>query len=204
MYKHVIWDFDGTLFDTYPVMGRIFKEVLEEEGISESLDEIVNKMKVSMSHAVQHYEQKYQIDHRFIEKYQKQRKDSETNLSRPFEGIEEICRYIHASSGKNYLYTHRGESAIQLLKMYGLYDYFSDFITSQQGFERKPSPEAITYLINKHSIILTEAIMIGDRDLDILAAKNAGIHACLFTDRDEKNSNSDFMISNIQQLFSIV
>ncbi|MGO4501163.1 HAD-IA family hydrolase [Paenibacillus sp. 2RAB27] len=204
MYKHVIWDFDGTLFDTYPVMGRIFKEVLEEEGISESVDEIVKHMKISMSHAIEHYEKKYQIDRIFIEKYHKQRNETETNLSRPFEGIEEFCKYIHTTNRKNYLYTHRGESAIQLLKMHGLFDYFSDFITSQQGFERKPSPEAITYLINRHSIIHAEAIMIGDRDLDILAAKNAGIHACFFTNRDEKNINSDFMISNIQQLYSIV
>ncbi|NOV01502.1 HAD-IA family hydrolase [Paenibacillus planticolens] len=204
MYKHVIWDFDGTLFDTYPVMGRIFKEVLEEEGIVESLDEIVKHMKVSMTHALQYYEKKYQVDYVFIEKYHKQRNATETNLSRPFEGIEEIVKYIHTSNRKNYLYTHRGESAIQLLKMYGLFDYFSDFITSQQGFERKPSPEAITYLIDKHRIIHTEVIMIGDRDLDILAAKNAGINACFFADRDEKNSNSDFTITNIQQLYSIV
>ncbi|CAH1222871.1 Fructose-1-phosphate phosphatase YqaB [Paenibacillus allorhizoplanae] len=204
MYKHIIWDFDGTLFDTYPVMGRIFKGVLEEEGIAEPLDEIVKHMKVSMSHALQYYEEKYQIDQKCIGKYHKQRNDTEINISRPFEGIEEICKYIHVSNRKNYLYTHRGESAIQLLKMYGLYDYFTDFITSQQGFERKPSPEAITYLIEKHRIIDTEAIMIGDRDLDILAAKNAGIDACLFTDRNEKHSSSDFMINKIQQLYSII
>jgi len=47
LYKHIIWDFDGTLFDTYPVMGSIFKKMLEEERIVESLDEILKHMKES-------------------------------------------------------------------------------------------------------------------------------------------------------------
>lgn len=72
------------------------------------------------------------------------------------------------------------------MEIYGLYGYFSDFITSQQGFERKPSPDAINYLINKYDMIHSETIMIGDRDLDLLAAKNAGISACYFTDENEK------------------
>ena len=31
-YRHIIWDFDGTLFDTYPVMARAFTETMNEAG----------------------------------------------------------------------------------------------------------------------------------------------------------------------------
>jgi len=204
LYKHIIWDFDGTLFDTYPVMGGIFKNTLEEEGFEESLDEILKYMKVSMSHAIQHYEKKYHIDSAFIAKYNKQRKEMEFSLSKPYTGIEELCRYIHTSGRKNYLYTHRGESSIKLLKKFDLYDYFTDFITLEHGFERKPSPNAINHLIDKHNIIHDEAIMIGDRDLDILAAKNAGIHGCFFTDGCEKSNVANFTINNFEELHSII
>ncbi|MCL6459899.1 MAG: HAD-IA family hydrolase [Gorillibacterium sp.] len=204
MYKHIIWDFDGTLFDTYPAMGTVFKTMLEEDGIVESLDEILKHMKVSMSYALQHYEEKYHLNQPFIEEYNKRRKDMEIHSSKPFAGIEEICRYIHTSDKSNYLYTHRGESAIKFLRNYGMYDYFSDFITSQHGFERKPSPNAIQYLIDKYHIVHNEAIMIGDRDLDILSAKNAGIHACFFTADGDNNQIADFTINNFQQLYSII
>jgi HAD superfamily hydrolase (TIGR01549 family) len=204
LYKHIIWDFDGTLFDTYPVMGSIFKKMLEEEGIEESLDIILKHMKVSMSHVLQYCEKKYHINNTFIEKYEKQRTDIEIALCKPYKGIKEICKYIHTSGKKNYLYTHRGESAIVLLKNYDLYDYFSYFITSENGFERKPSPKAINHIIDKYNIIHNEAIMIGDRDLDILSAKNAGIHGCFFTDADEKSSIADFTINNFEQLYSII
>jgi HAD superfamily hydrolase (TIGR01549 family) len=204
LYKHIIWDFDGTLFDTYPVMGSVFKKMLQEKGIEESLDEILKHMKISMSHALHHYEKKYQINNTFIEKYQKQRKDIEISLCKPYRGIEEICKYIHTSGKKNYLYTHRGKSSIILLKNHDLYDYFSDFITSEHGFERKPSPNAINHIVYKYNIIHNEAIMIGDMDIDILSAKNAGIHGCFLTDHNEKSSIADFTINNLDQLYSII
>jgi HAD superfamily hydrolase (TIGR01549 family) len=204
LYKHIIWDFDGTLFDTYPVMGNIFKNMLEAEGIVESLDEILGHMKVSMSYALQHYERKYNISNTFKDKYNEQRNKMEIYLSKPYTGSQEACRYIHTSGKNNYLYTHRGESAIKFLKSYGMYDYFTDFITSQHGFERKPSPNAINYLVGKYNIIHNEAIMIGDRELDILSAKNAGIHGCYFTDSSEKSNIADFTINSFQQLYSII
>ncbi|WP_042457269.1 HAD-IA family hydrolase [Neobacillus dielmonensis] len=204
MYKHIIWDFDGTLFDTYPVMAKVFKEGLKEQGIEEPLEEIVKQMKVSASSALRYYEKKYHIDEDFITVYQKRKKEAELELSKPFAGIKEICNYIHSTNRYNYLLTHRGESSITLLKKFDLYKHFFDFITSKQGFERKPSPDAIHYLINKYHMIHSESIMIGDRDLDLLSGKNAGISACYFTEGNEENQYADYTINNFLELFSII
>ncbi|GKX29650.1 phosphoglycolate phosphatase [Vallitalea longa] len=204
MYKHIIWDFDGTLFDTYPVMAKAFKKELEQEGIEESMDEILRYMKVSISHTIQHYKEIYDIDDEFIQRYTKQRRITEMELCKPFDGIEEICRYINTTDRNNYLYTHRGESALKFLEKYHMYEYFTDFITSQNGFLRKPSPDAINYLIDKYDIMHDEAIMIGDRDLDILSAKNAGIHTCFLTDGDGTDSIADYTVNNIEKLYSII
>lgn len=204
MYKHIIWDFDGTLFDSYPAMGSAFKSLLEEQGIDEPLDEILKYMKVSMAHAIRHYEEKYHISSDFIDRYGKKRKEIEISICRPFSGIEELCKYIHTSGKNNYLYTHRGESSIIFLKKYGLYGYFTDFITSQNDFERKPSPDAINYLVNKYKMLHGEALMVGDRDLDILSAKNAGIHSCYFNDEGEKSNIADYTINKFEELYSII
>lgn len=204
VYEHIIWDFDGTLFDSYPVMGGAFQKVLKEEGIEEALEEIIKHMKVSMSCALEHYKIKYHINEEFIEKYKLRRKEMEKDLCRPYSEITEICRHIHTSGRFNYLYTHRGESAVEFLKQYGLYDYFSDFVTSEHGFERKPSPDAINHLINKHHMAHEHTIMIGDRDLDILSGKNAGIHTCFFSESGEPSNIADFTINNLEQLYSII
>lgn len=204
MFKHIIWDFDGTLFDTYSVMAKIFKDLLEKENIEEPIEEIVKKMQVSMAFTLNYYKKKYNISNDFINEYQTQRKIKELTLTKPFAEIENICDYIHSTNRKNYLYTHRGESSVTLLKSHGLYDYFTDFITLEQGFERKPSPDALNYLIDKYSIQHEEAIMIGDRELDLLAAKNAGIGACYFNENGEENDNSDYVIDNFKELYAIL
>ncbi|WRP07216.1 HAD-IA family hydrolase [Rossellomorea aquimaris] len=204
MYKHIIWDFDGTLFDTYPVMAGSFKDTLERQGIEEPLEEITKHMKVSMTYAFNHYGEKYGIGDEFITAYDSRRKEVEFDLSKPFEGIEELCKYIHSTGRRNYLYTHRGESSIKMLESYGLTGYFTDFITSQHGFERKPSPNAIQHLIRTHHIDHTEAIMIGDRDLDLLSGKNAGISACYFTDNVEENPHADYVVTSVEELYSII
>ncbi len=204
MYKHIIWDFDGTLFDTYPVMAKIFQELLQERGIEEPVENIVKQLKVSMSAALNYFGKKYQIDEEFKASYQARRKEVEADSSKPFAGIAEVCKYIHSTDRKNYLYTHRGESSIMLLEKFGLDGYFSDFITSQNGFERKPSPAAIQYLIEKHGIVSAEAIMIGDRDLDLIAAKKAGIDACFFDELGAASDHSDHAIKDFQQLYAIV
>jgi HAD superfamily hydrolase (TIGR01549 family) len=204
MYKHIIWDFDGTLFDTYPVMAGTFKETLEKDGIDEPLEEIMKQMKVSITSALNHYGEKYGIGKEFITAYDARRKEVEFDLSKPFEGIAEICKYIHETGRKNYLYTHRGESSIKMLENYGLARYFSDFITSQHGFERKPSPDAIQHLIRTHGIDHAEAIMVGDRDLDLESGKNAGISSCFYTDERVENPQADYVVTNVEELYKII
>lgn len=204
MIKHVIWDFDGTLFDTYPVMAKIFKDLLEKEGIEEPFDEIMRHMQVSLSAAVTYYEKKYAVSNDFINEFKILQKTKGIESAKPFNDIEDICKYIHSTNRKNYLYTHRGASAITLLKNYDLDKYFSDFITFDQGFERKPNADALNYLIKEHAMQPGEALMIGDREIDLLAAKNAGISACYFNEKKQGNEHADYVIDNFKQLYPII
>lgn len=204
MYKHIVWDFDGTLFDSYPVMGLAFQKALEEERIRESLDVIMQHMKVTMQHAIEIYKAKYQLKDTFFERANKIYLEMGVEQYKPYPGVEAICKDISEAGKFNYLYTHRGESAIHILKFYKLYDYFKDCILSTHGFERKPSPDALNHLVEKYQMNRKEAIMIGDRDLDILAGKNAGMSSCYFDVTGKVSQISDYSISEFKQLYDIV
>lgn len=203
MYKHIIWDFDGTLFDTYPVMAGVLKDMLEEIGIHEPQEAILGNMKVSITYAMQVYSEKHHITASFLQDVKKRSREAELKQCKPYQGIEEVCRSISSSGRHNYLYTHRGETALHFLKKYGLYDYFTDFITSQQGFPRKPNPEALQYLIGKYDMKREEALMIGDRELDMKAAVNAGIHTCFFKET-EFSVSADHTIVSFDELYHIL
>jgi HAD superfamily hydrolase (TIGR01549 family) len=85
---------------------------------------------------------------------------------------------------QNIIYTHKGRSTIEILKKIEIASYFYDVITKENGFKRKPDPEGILYILNKYNIEKEEAIYIGDRPLDLLCAKNAGIKSILYSPKD--------------------
>lgn len=205
MYKHIIWDFDGTLFDSYPAMTQAFKKALEEEGIYETSEKIMSLMKVSMSHLIEYYKMNCKMNDDLLSRFSVFRKPLELELMKPFSNIENVCRTIYLEGGKNYLYTHRGKSSIEFLKKYGMYQYFEGFITKENNFKRKPDPEALLYLIKEYAINPKEAVMIGDRDIDLLAAKNAGIATCHFNyDQLREYEYSDFTINDYSQFFETI
>ena len=200
-FNHVIWDYDGTIFDTYPVMAAAFSTILGEYGFIEPTDTVVSHMKVSMRHTIEYYKACYGLDDVFLERF-------DTLIGQtaaiPFDGVLGLCRDIKKCGGTNYLFTHRGESAVRYFEKYGLITDFEELITSKQGFQNKPSPDAILYLMDKHSFLSGDAIMIGDRDIDILAAQNAGIHNCYFTDRGGSSAIAEFNIDNFSELYNIL
>lgn len=204
MFKHIIWDFDGTLFDSYPVMAGLFKTQLLTIGFDEPIEAIMTQMQVSMSHALDFYKDKYAITEEFIASYNKLRHSEEPKHCLPFPAILKLCREVTSNGKFNYLYTHRDFSAKVMLEKYGLISDFTDFITCEDGFERKPSPNAILHLVSKYNMNPEETLMIGDRELDILAAKNAGIRACFYNKNGVECIHADIHIQDFEELFLII
>lgn len=204
MYQEIVWDFDGTLFDTYPVIARVLYAALAGRGIHESVGSIQTNLQVSYAHAFALYREKYGIDEVFWAQNRAHSRHIEFEQCAPFDGVPALCRAIVAAGKRNYLYTHRGRSAIAMLKAHGLSPYFTDCITSEDGFEKKPSPQALTHLIRHHRLEPEHVLMIGDRELDVLAAKNAGAHGCLMTGQPAASTCADYKIRGVSELYTIL
>lgn len=203
-YKHIIWDFDGTLFDTYPAMAEAFSRMLSEYGINEPAKAIKSYMKISAGYAKRHYKKLYSLEDGFFERYAILQRKYEIENAKPFDGVVELCHNICKCGGRNYLFTHRGESAQYFIDKFELTEYFTELVTSKYNFPRKPSPEAIQYLISKYGISQKEALMIGDRDLDILSAKNAGIRSCYIMDGEKPLETADVNVDCTTDLFRVL
>ena len=59
-------------------------------------------------------------------------------------------------------------------------DLFSEIISHDDGYPRKPDPSAFLTLIDRHHLSRDETLAVGDRDLDILAAHAAGVSAAQY------------------------
>lgn len=177
-YKNWVWDLDGTLFDTYPNMTLAFSQALQSLGFEASYLEIHQQLKVSLSHAVNFYSQKFTLPSNFIDVFRSFEKEGSVE---PFEWVESCLREVVQKGGKNFIWTHRDALTFEYLKTHQWMHYFSDVITSDMGFERKPSGDAMRYLLETHRLNKEETLMIGDRELDILGALDAGVEGVLYS-----------------------
>ncbi|WP_054726514.1 HAD-IA family hydrolase [Paucilactobacillus hokkaidonensis] len=121
-----------------------------------------------------------------------------------FEGVRNALQQVVQNGGQNYLLTHRNNSAMEFITQDGIKSLFTDFITAEQPFPRKPNPTSLNYLIDKHKVDRETAVMVGDRNLDIDAGHNAGIAGILFDPDDliEVTSNPEIKIHSITEILN--
>lgn len=198
MYEWFLWDFDGTLFDSYPLVVRAMQDSLAVFGESDSYDNILRALKKTMGYAVRHYTALTGHPELGAEFYRREQEAMQQN--KPFPEAETLCRKIQASGCHNLLYTHRDKLALTMLSRCEMLPLFDGFVTSEDGFPGKPAPDGIQYLLNKYHIPPEAAIMIGDRPIDAQAGINAGIAGCLWDAEDLFPEYSGWKIRSLEEL----
>ncbi|MBS4172749.1 HAD-IA family hydrolase [Bacillus sp. FJAT-49736] len=184
---NILWDFDGTLFDTYPAYTKILHQVLNGK-VDEK--EIYARLKVSFSHAADFFnlteEQLNKVGQLVI--------DLEPSDIKPFDKVEEVLKFVD----KNVIMTHKDrDGVLKILNYYGWNSYFIDMVTKDDGYPRKPNSASYKYLHENHKIDLA----IGDREIDLIPAKELGIKTCIF---QNENVDADYSISSYSELLKLL
>lgn len=182
MLKAIFWDFDGTICDTYPAIARAVNAALATFGTSASLERVIELASISLDGCIRTLAQEYSIPHQeldaaFTETY----KNVQPSEQMPFPGLVKLFEQLSTDGVQQFIVTHRRRrSLVALLELHKLQPYFTSIIAADDGFPKKPSPDALIYLLETYRFIPTEVLLIGDRDLDMLAGQAAGIPTCLF------------------------
>lgn len=184
---HILWDFDGTLMDTYPAYARTFKQALD---VPQSEEEIFSLLKVTFGHAFQ----TLGLSREQIERLRFLERRLEPEEFKPFPDVEKVL----AAAELNVIMTHKNrEGALKILRAHGLEKYFTEIVTADDGFPLKPDPASYRYLHEKYRLDLA----VGDRELDILPAKAIGIKTCLFQNH---TPGADYYVDSYENFFSVV
>lgn len=183
---NILWDFDGTLFNTYPVYTKIFKKAFGKD-IPEA--KIYELLKVSFTHANQYF----QLTEGQINTINVLENEISPKDVPPFSHVEDILKFAKV----NVIMTHKTRAGVDdILKYYGWNHYFKEIITIDDGFPRKPHPASYEYLYQRHHLDL----IVGDRKLDILPGKELGIETCLY---ENKQPGADYYLSDYKDFFTI-
>ena len=203
MYDFVIWDFDGTLFDTYPIITRVFLQALEKRGIHESYAAINGAVRVSFGELFR-YLSAYDLGEEFRLEVEAERRAAEKKLALPFKGAYGLRADIVSAGGRNVLFTHRDKTAFEMLRDFGMDTLFCDAVLDGDGFPAKPAPDAVNALISRCTVDRSHAIMVGDREIDIGSGINAGIDSCLCLALEHNNTAAKYKARDFSEIRKII
>ena len=205
MIRNILWDVDGTLFDTYPAVTYAYSKTLNGMGYSIPLNVIDRLVRTSFNDLVEMLRQRFKLNPylvhtKFAEPY--------LNISPanqpPFPGAQEVCEFIHQNNGLNITISHRNpESVHQLLEAHNFSSLVDGIYSPTQGWPEKPDPTMFLMAINKHSLKSCETLCIGDRECDILAGKMAGIRTCQFG-KSTSSLVADLQINDYRSLLDFL
>jgi HAD superfamily hydrolase (TIGR01549 family) len=205
VFQAVIWDFDGTLVDTYPAIARAVNLALAAFGASAALERIIELSSISLDHCLRELAQAHGLsDAALGAEFERAYQTVTPEEQRPFPGVIEVCQAIQQRGGRNFIVTHRRRASLdRLLATHHMAAYFTDIVAADDGFPRKPDPAALLYLIQRHAIEPHSALVIGDRELDILAGQRAGLKTCLFR-AVYPDLAPDLRIASYQELLTLL
>ena len=176
-----IWDLDGTLLDSYEAILAGIEETYRQFSLPYNKKEVrAFILKYSVQDLLEQVAKERGLDVGLLNQVRAQSLAEKNAQVVLMPGAREVLSWADKQGIQQFVYTHKGDNAFTILRDLGLDSYFTEILTSQSGFARKPSPEAATYLINKYHLNPDRTYYIGDRILDIEFAQNSGIQSINF------------------------
>ncbi|MGE5678194.1 MAG: HAD family hydrolase [Pseudomonadota bacterium] len=175
----IIFDLDGTLLNTLDDLADSVNYALRQFDFPErSLEEVRffvgNGVRNLMRQAVPNGFDNPQFEgclNNFREHYSK----NLNNRTKPYEGIMELLSELHRRNHKMAIVSNKFDRAVKELAR----EFFSDFIPvaigESGGVRKKPEPDCVFEALEELGTEASHAVYVGDSEVDIETAGNAGI-----------------------------
>ena len=176
-----IWDLDGTLLDSYGVIVESAARTAAEVGVPDSAEDVLRGVKQgTVTSYLTGVSARSGISlQQLLAQYRLYTHGLDDRITL-IDGAKETLEELSSSGAVHFVYTHRGGSSGPILQRLGILDRFREIVTSEYGFNPKPSGEGVRYLLDKYSLEPEQTWYVGDRTLDVSCAKDAGVRALLY------------------------
>lgn len=197
-----IWDLDGTLLDSYEAILSGIEETFGQFSIpydKEKVREFI--LKYSVQDLLVQVAEERKLDVEVLNQVRAQSLAEKNAQVVLMPGARQVLAWADKVEIQQFVYTHKGNNAFTILRDLGLESYFTEILTSQSGFARKPSPEAATYLLDKYQLNPEKTYYIGDRTLDVEFAQNSGIRSINFLESSYGGNHRIQGLADISRIF---
>jgi pyrophosphatase PpaX len=207
--KAVVFDADGTLFDTFELIVSAYKHVAETHGLRvPTAGEVRVQLGKALPDIFRHFypDQNIQTlldtNNTFVA--------ANTMNSEAFAGVEELLQDLKAKDVKLAILTGGGSKVHDVLEQHGLAKYFTSVVHHERITKPKPDPEGFLLACRECSTIPEETIMVGDTSFDIETGRNAHALATIAvrhgfgTTESLEKAKPDFMTKDVFEVNAIL
>ena len=197
-----IWDLDGTLLDSYEAILSGIEETFGQFAIPYDKGKVREFiLKYSVQDLLVQVAEERKLDVEVLNQVRAQSLAEKNAQVLLMSGARQVLSWADQVGIRNFIYTHKGNNAFTILRDLGLESYFTEILTSQSGFARKPSPEAATYLLDKYQLNPEKTYYIGDRTLDVEFAQNSGIRSINFLESSYEGNYRIQSLTDVPHIF---
>lgn len=197
-----IWDLDGTLLDSYEAILSGIEETFGQFAIpydKEKVREFI--LRYSVQDLLKQVAEERKLDAEVLNQVRGQSLAEKNAQVVLMPDAREVLAWAAEQGIQQFVYTHKGDNAFTILRDLGLAEYFTEILTGQSGFARKPSPEVATYLLDKYQLNPEKTYYIGDRTLDVEFAQNSGIQSINFLESSFEGNHRIQALADIPHIF---
>ncbi len=178
-YEAVIFDLDGTLLNTLEDLADSVNYALEAydcptKSIEQVRNYVGNGIRKLIERSVEGGEEHPKFEDIF-RTFREHYKENCRNKTKPYDGTTEVLRALKEQGTKLAIVSNKADFAVKELNE----SYFGEFhmvaIGEKEGIQRKPAPDTVYQALHELSVTSERAVYVGDSDVDIMTAKNAGL-----------------------------
>lgn len=179
MINSCIFDLDGTLLNTLADLRESTNYALKKFGFPErSMEEIRNfvgnGLRMLIRRAVPNFADEETVDWVLAEMKAHYREHYHDGTV-PYDGILPFLRKMKNCGFRMAIVSNKADPMVQLLRTLYFDDLISVAVGELEGVARKPAPDLVKIAMHRLGCTAENAVYIGDSEVDIETAKNAGL-----------------------------
>ncbi len=178
-YKLAIFDLDGTILDTLEDLKESTNAALASNGYpARTLDEVRrfvgNGIGKLIERAVPQGTSKEAAE-KTLESFKRHYGIHCADHTKPYDGILELLENLRKRGIQTAVVSNKADFAVQELCSKYFPDAFDFVVGEREGIRRKPCPDSVFEVLRTLKKTADEAVYIGDSDVDVETAKQAGM-----------------------------
>jgi pyrophosphatase PpaX len=172
--KAVLFDLDGTLLNSVPVIMASFREVCEQMGLAFDEEFVRSHIGIPLEPQGDMFAGKRGDE--FVERYRENYAKYHGVDTQLFPGAADALQSLVDGGFRLGLVTSKSlESAGRIIETAGISRHFDIVITADHVQNHKPHPEPIAKAISLMGLDANQAIYVGDARFDVMASNGAGV-----------------------------